>query len=112
MPAGGLFSTANDCARFCQMILHRGTFEGRRYLSEAAVAEMTTKQTAPNVESAYGYCWQMVTDGCGHSGALSTNMTIDWKRELVFVYLVQHAGFPADGNKASHTFYPLAGELK
>jgi len=112
MPAGGLFSTAQDCARFCQMILNRGQLDGRRYLSEAAVKEMTSRQTAPAISTAYGYCWSIVTDGFGHSGALSTNMTIDWKRELVFIYLVHHAGFPADGNKASHAFYPLAGQLR
>src|SRR5262249_17372007 len=29
---GGLFSTARDYARFCQMLLSGGTFEGRHYL--------------------------------------------------------------------------------
>ena len=37
MPAGGLFSTARDLARFCRMVLNGGSFEGTRYLSEAAV---------------------------------------------------------------------------
>ena len=32
-------------ARFCQMILNGGVFDGKRYLSEAAVTEMTSKQT-------------------------------------------------------------------
>jgi CubicO group peptidase (beta-lactamase class C family) len=35
MPAGGLFSTARDIARFCQMVLGRGAIGRRRYLSEA-----------------------------------------------------------------------------
>jgi CubicO group peptidase (beta-lactamase class C family) len=30
MPAGGLFSTAHDLARFCQMISNGGVFEGKR----------------------------------------------------------------------------------
>ena len=45
MPAGGLFSTAADVARFCQMILNGGVLDGKRYLSEAAVQQMTRKQT-------------------------------------------------------------------
>ena len=45
MPAGGLFSTAADVGRFCQMVLNGGTFDGKRYLSEAAVKQMTSKQT-------------------------------------------------------------------
>ena len=36
-PAGGLFSTATDVGLFCRMILNGGFFEGKRYLSEAAV---------------------------------------------------------------------------
>ena len=42
---GGLYSTAPDYARFCQMLLNGGTFEGRRYLSAAAMALLTTPQT-------------------------------------------------------------------
>ena len=44
-PGGGLFSTAGDCFLFCRMIAAGGVFEGRRYLSEAAVRAMTTTQT-------------------------------------------------------------------
>ena len=37
MPAGGLFSTASDCVKFCQMILNGGVVrKAGRYLSEAA----------------------------------------------------------------------------
>ena len=46
MPAGGLFSTAADVARFCQMILNGGAFEGKHYLSQAAVKQMTNRQTS------------------------------------------------------------------
>ena len=41
MPAGGLFSTAADVARFCQMLLNGG--EGN--VSSEAVKEMTRRQT-------------------------------------------------------------------
>ena len=37
MPAGGLFSTAHDMGVFCQMVLNKGEFKGKRYLSEEAV---------------------------------------------------------------------------
>jgi len=40
--AGGLFSTAEDYARFLQMLLNGGTFEGKRYLSRKTVEIMTT----------------------------------------------------------------------
>ncbi|MCG3148817.1 MAG: D-aminopeptidase [Verrucomicrobiae bacterium] len=100
LPAGGLFSTAQDCARFCQMVLNRGVFGGRRYLSEAAVAAMTRKQTAPGVAEAYGYGWQAGDEWGGHGGALATNMAISWKNGLIAIYLVQHFDFPNGGNRA------------
>jgi len=34
IPAGGLFSMADDVARFCQMMANNGVFRGKRYLSE------------------------------------------------------------------------------
>jgi len=42
---GGLYSTAPDYARFCQMLLNGGTLEGRCYLSTAAMAFLSTPQT-------------------------------------------------------------------
>lgn len=37
-------------------------------------------------------------------------MTIDAKRGLITVFLVQHAGFPGDGNKCSGLFKKAAEE--
>ena len=45
MPAGGLFSTAHDMARFYQLLLNGGELDGTRYLSEAAVKQLTNRQT-------------------------------------------------------------------
>jgi CubicO group peptidase (beta-lactamase class C family) len=44
---GGLVSTANDYARFAQMILNGGELDGRRYLSTAAFKDMTTDHIGP-----------------------------------------------------------------
>ena len=44
-PNGGLFSTASDYARFCQMILRGGELDGKRYLKPETVKLMTTIQT-------------------------------------------------------------------
>ena len=110
MPAGGLFSTATDIGRFCQMILNGGEFEGKRYLSESAVKQMTSKQTGPSLKDAYGLGWS--TGGnIGHGGAYATNMTIDPKRGLITVFMVQHAGFPGDGAKSHDAFRRAALEL-
>jgi len=44
-PEGGLWSTAADQSRFYQMLLNKGTLNGKRILSAAAVDAMTTNQT-------------------------------------------------------------------
>jgi len=44
-PEGGAMTTATDMARFYQMLLNKGTLNGKRILSGAAVAAMTTNQT-------------------------------------------------------------------
>lgn len=106
MPAGGLFSTAADTARFCQMILNGGELDGKRYLSESAVKTMTSKQTG-NLPDGYGLGWSTGgagPDWFGHGGAQSTNMTIDAKRGLIFIWMVQHAGFPGEGGKSQDAF--------
>jgi len=111
MPAGGLFSTANDCANFCRMALAGGLFEGRRILSEESVKEMTSRQTAEGIKENYGLGWS--TGGSfGHGGAFSTNMTVDPQKQLIFIYQVQHAGYPnQDGGKIFPTFVSAAVEL-
>jgi CubicO group peptidase (beta-lactamase class C family) len=111
MPAGGLFSTAVDVARFCQMILNGGELDGRRYVSEAAVKQMTTKQTAEALKDGYGLGWSVGGGTFGHGGAFATNMTVDPGRGLVTVYLVQHSGFPGDGAKAQGAFRRAADQL-
>ena len=110
MPAGGLFSTARDVGRFCQMILNRGQLDGKRYLSEAAVAEMTKRHTAANLPTSYGLGWSTTGTTFGHGGAYSTSMNIDTARGLVIVWLVQHAGFPGNGNQSQGAFRKAVDE--
>jgi len=108
MPAGGLFSTASDVARFCLMILNGGALDGKRYLSEAAVKQMTSKQTPDALTEKYGLGWSTGDGEFGHGGAYATNMTIDPQDGLVFIWMVQHAGFPGDGAKSRDAFMRAA----
>ncbi|NBR87227.1 MAG: class A beta-lactamase-related serine hydrolase [Verrucomicrobia bacterium] len=110
MPAGGLFSTAADVAKFCQMLLNGGTLNGKRYLSAAAFKALTTRQTPANLKESYGLGFSVGGGGFGHGGALATNMNIDPTRGLITVWLVQHAGFPGEGNKAQGVFRKTAEE--
>jgi CubicO group peptidase (beta-lactamase class C family) len=45
IPAGGLYSTAADYARFLRMMLNGGSLDGKRILTEASVQAMTKTQT-------------------------------------------------------------------
>jgi len=102
MPGGGLFSTAADCGRFCRMLLDRGVGDdGGRVLSEAAVAELTRRQTPVGVPESYGLGLSVGGDGTfGHGGAHATNMTIDPQRRLAVVWMVQDAGSPPEWRRA------------
>jgi CubicO group peptidase (beta-lactamase class C family) len=104
MPAGGLFSTAHDVARYYQMLLGGGQLDGRRCLSEKAVKQMTSRQTPPTLKDSYGFGLSVGNHYFGHGGAYSTNTSADTQRGLIFVWLVQHAGFPGEGQKAQDAF--------
>ncbi len=111
MPAGGLFSTADDVAKFCQMMLNGGQLNGKRYLSEKAVKELTRRQTPETLKESYGLGFSVGGGGFGHGGALATNMNIDPTRGLIIVWLVQHAGYPGEGGKAQGVFRKTAEEM-
>ena len=99
-PSGGLFSTARNMARFYQMILEGGVYEGKRIVSEASIAEMTHPHPASGKVS-YGLGWQcshpdkpaiagFSTKAFGHGGAFATHGWIDPEQKLVTVFMVQN----------------------
>ncbi len=110
MPAGGLFSSATDTARFCQMLLNRGELEGRRYLSEAAFEELVKRQTPMSVKESYGLGLAVWGDGFGHGGAFATQMDVQFVAGLAIIWMVQHEGFPGGGAKAKEVFKTWAME--
>jgi CubicO group peptidase (beta-lactamase class C family) len=110
MPAGGLYSTAADVAHFGEMLLNRGTYHGKRLLSEAAVKEMTTSRTAGLTVSppeAYGLALSLKTredDGLppgsfGHRGARRTAFWVDPTDHLVMVVMVSRMDMPGNEQK-------------
>jgi CubicO group peptidase (beta-lactamase class C family) len=104
MPAGGLFSTADDVGQFCRMLLNRGELDGKRVLSEAAVAELSKRQTPSTLKESYGLGFAVGPDWFGHGGAHATNMDIRPEQGLATVWMVQHAGFPGMGGQAQGVF--------
>jgi CubicO group peptidase (beta-lactamase class C family) len=107
-PGGGLFSTAADCAKFCQMLLNGGKVGDKTIISVESIAEMGKKQTPDPINVSYGLGWAVGPGWFGHGGAYATNMTIDTKRGLVYVFMVQHAGFPGNGGQSQGVFRKAA----
>ncbi|MBI2528276.1 MAG: DUF1343 domain-containing protein [Candidatus Rokubacteria bacterium] len=83
----GLFSTADDLARFCRMLLEGGMLAGRRHLKEATVDAMF----APRItgETTRGLGWDMASPysralgayfpvgSVGHTGFTGTSIWMD-----------------------------------
>lgn len=92
----GLFSTAADTARLCQMILNNGTYGGRRILSRAAVDLIFTNFLAALGED-HGAGFelnQFYTAGpmanplaASHTGFTGTSMVVDRASGTFFVHL-------------------------
>ncbi|MDB6138323.1 MAG: hypothetical protein JWO94_1395 [Verrucomicrobiaceae bacterium] len=109
-PAGGLYSTAADVAKFCQMLLNGGEMHGHRYLSEKALQQMTSIETGEvpvNPQEGYGLGWfvkknpneGLSTGSYGHRGARRTVMWIDPVQGLVIVLMVQRMDMTGEQQK-------------
>src|SRR2546427_1635151 len=134
---GGLYSTAPDYARFCQMLLSGGTLEGRRYLSAAAMKFLTTPQTGDlptgffqndtfgNHGANYGWgiatcilraphagVAAMLSPGTfGHGGAWGTQAWIDPVKGVAYVLMVQRSNFPnSDASVVRQNFQQTAAK--
>jgi uncharacterized protein YbbC (DUF1343 family) len=66
----GLFSTADDLARFCQMMLNGGELDGVRLFSPLTVAKFTEPQTPPDQPILRGLGWDIDSPHSGNRGEL------------------------------------------
>lgn len=134
---GGLYSTAPDYARFCQMLLNGGKLGGRRYLSAAAIQFLSTPQTGELPTGffqtdAFGkhgmnYGWgigacvlraphegvaAMLSPGTfGHGGAWGTQAWIDPVKGVAYVLMVQRSNFPnSDASEVRREFQQAAAK--
>lgn len=123
-PAGGLFSTAADMARFHQMLLNKGTLDGQRILSAAAVETMTSNQTgsmkagfAPGVGHAFGF--EVVRETLGtyrynsigtyvKGGAYRTYGYVDPAKDVVGIIFMQRTNGGGDVADEFNSFIAMA----
>jgi CubicO group peptidase (beta-lactamase class C family) len=110
VPAGGLYSTAEDLVRLYRMMLGGGTLDGTRILKPESVEEMTRVQTG-DLQAGFtpgmgvGYGWlvvrtptgvtEMLSSGSyGHGGAFGTQAWIDPRRGFFVILLIQRRDLP------------------
>jgi CubicO group peptidase (beta-lactamase class C family) len=122
---GGLFSTAVDYVRFCQMVLNDGEYQGQRFLKPESVKFMTSVLTGdlktgftPGNGWGLGWCVVQRPSGpsgalsagsYGHGGAFGTQAWIDPQEKLIYLLMVQRADFPnADASEIRRAFQDLA----
>jgi uncharacterized protein YbbC (DUF1343 family)/CubicO group peptidase (beta-lactamase class C family) len=117
----GLFSTADDLARYARMLLHDGSLDGRRVLSPLTVRLMTTPRDVPLTptplpatgergrgEGQRAYGWDVRTSyssnrgelfkGFGHTGFTGTSIWLDPDSETAVIFLSNRVHPDGKGN--------------
>ena len=135
---GGLYSTAEDYGKFCQMLLGGGRFQGARYLSETSMKHLSTPQTPETLPTGFfqndtygrrglNYGWALGTcvlkaphDGVpamlspgtfGHGGAWGTQAWVDPVKGVAYVLMVQRSNFPnSDASEVRRAFQQAAAK--
>ena len=110
----GLFSTADDLARYCQMILNGGSLSGARILSQMGVARMTEGRASGGNGSdgnVRGLGWDIFTGfsanrgdlfpvgSFGHTGFTGTGLWLDPSSETFVVFLSNRVHPKLDSKK-------------
>jgi CubicO group peptidase (beta-lactamase class C family) len=127
--SGGLFSTAEDYWRFCQMLLNGGTADGKRLLKPETVKLMRTNVLRPGVKLdlygptqdglGFGMDFAVLMDPAAAKspqgvnsyywgGAFGTWFWIDPTNDLIFVGMIQNlrGSVPGAGTPDVRTLTP------
>ena len=95
----GLFSTADDLAIYCQMILNGGQYNGVRILSPLSVAEITRPRLVNDTGWTRGLGWDINSSfstnrgdlfplgSFGHTGFTGTSLWLDPASQMFVVFL-------------------------
>ena len=106
----GLFSTARDLARFCQMFLHRGSLNGVEMFHPETVALMTSVQSPDGKPDIRGFGWDIQSTyssvkgslfsaaSYGHTGYTGTSLWIDPETQTFLIILTNRVHPDGKGN--------------
>ena len=131
---GGLFSTITDYGRFAQMLLNKGVYNGKHFLSEDAMSYLTSVSTG-NLDCGFlqddqygnrgsNYGWgigtcvlraphpgvaAMLSPGTfGHGGAWGTQAWIDPVKGFAYIMMLQIVGINSDASNIRAEFQQTA----
>lgn len=114
----GLFSTADDLAKFARMMLNRGELNGVRVVQSRTVEAFTAPQTPPNQPVLRGFGWDIDSPfsgprgelfplgSFGHTGFTGTSMWID-PVTRTYVILMANSVHP----RVRRNITPLRGKV-
>ena len=88
---GGLFSTTHDILLYGLMLANDGEWDGRRYLSHAAMEEFRKEQTGTTKVN-YSLGYHLRNGLFGHDGAYGTDLSVNPTNGMVAVFMVQCPG--------------------
>lgn len=109
----GLFSTADDLAIFCQMLLNGGGYKSARVLSPMTIAAMTQPHVVAEGGAARGLGWDIATSfssnrgdlfplgSFGHTGFTGTSIWIDPASDSFVIFLSNRVHPDGKGDVAS-----------
>jgi len=117
-PHAGLFGTAQDLARFAQMMLNGGVYDHHRLAGREWVEAFTRRAGVPGSSRALG--WDTPSEGSsagtrfsprsfGHTGFTGTSLWIDPDR-MLFVILLTNRVHPTRENNAIRLVRPAVAD--
>lgn len=116
---GGLVSTTSDYLVFCQMLLGKGSYRGKRILKKATVKLMLKDHTGevrkhqdrlrlPRGEAGFGLGFAVkgespdeLKEVFGWGGAVGTYFKIDTQNDLAYLYMIQLSPYTQLGLRQS-----------
>ncbi len=106
----GLFSTAQDLGRFCQMLLGKGALDGVTVLAPETIQQMVSPQSPAGKDSIRGFGWDIdstyssvkgshfSSQSYGHTGYTGTSLWIDPISESFLIILTNRVHPDGKGN--------------
>ncbi|WP_426955181.1 serine hydrolase domain-containing protein [Muricoccus radiodurans] len=93
---GGMVSTAQDYARFCQMLLNGGTLDGTRIVSPKTIELMTSNHLPPGTEYSPGLFARF--------GGLAPSPTVGYGFGLGFAVRLEQGRSPVPGSIGDYSW--------